>query len=154
MLVPAALVAVMLYKVDFDVRDGIEGKDHASMHYSMLVDESQKGVFQAVSRVLFDPGSLASGACTVWPPYIDAAVSIELSIHSSDGRIRLEGTIELSGITGVVFLGSLCEPIVAQRKVVFNTVMELETPTLVLDDQSTSTPKAPHKIEIVVRRIN
>src|SRR5580658_2162796 len=98
MLVPAALVAVMLYKVDFDVRGGIEGKDDASIHDSMLVDESKKGVFKAVSRVLFDPGSPASGACTVWPPYIDAAVSIELSIHSSDGRIRLEGTIELSAL--------------------------------------------------------
>jgi hypothetical protein len=97
-----------------------------STHYSMLVDESRSSAFQAVTRFPLECAS---------PPYIDVGASIELTIHNSDGKVILTGTIDITRITGQVCLG-LCVPIVAQQKVEFNTTVELDKAIPIVNDGS------------------
>ena len=156
MYIPAALMAVAFlgfvepanpgqYKVEFDVRDGLEATTHPSMHYTMLLDESRKAVFEAMSRVPSEHST---------PPYVDVGTKIELTVHDSDGKITLDGSIELSSITGHVCLG-LCMPLIGQRKVTFHTTVDLETPTVILDDPAApATSAATRRIEAVVTKVN
>lgn len=138
--------AVPVYKVEFNLLDGVEGKSHPSMHYSMLVDESRRAIFQAGNRVPME-GSL--------PPYVDTGVNIELAVRASEGKVTLDGTIELSSITGYVNLSSLREPIIAQRQMAFHTTVGLATPATIVDDPVASPPPGgAHQIEAVVTRVN
>jgi hypothetical protein len=117
---------VPVYKVEFNIRDGLEGKPHPSLHYSLLLDESRRAVFQAANRLPLDGGS---------PQYVDVGVNIELAVRASAGKVMLDGAIEFSSVTGQVCMGSLCEPIVAQRKMAFHATLELATPTVIADDR-------------------
>jgi hypothetical protein len=140
--------AVPLYKVKFNIRGGIDGKSPA-LHYSMLIDESRRAAFQATSRVQYDSGS---------PQYVDVGTNIEVGVHASDGKVMLDGVIELSSITGQVNIGAITEPIVGQRKMAFNTAVVLATPTMIVDDRKASgavTPNAEmRQVEAVVTRVN
>jgi hypothetical protein len=116
-----------IYKIELNIRDGVEGKPHPSLHYTMLVDESRKAVFQAGSRVPIDSDS---ARC------VDVGVNIELTAHASDGKVTLIGEIELTDITGQVNLSAISEPIVGQRKIAFDTTVELGKPALIVDDRA------------------
>jgi hypothetical protein len=171
MTISAALIAAMLlgfalpvqaqekkesdtpvYKVEFNIRDGIAGTPQPSQHYSALVEESRKAVFQAASRVPVDGGQ---------PPYVDVGVNLDFAIRVSDGKVTLEGSVEMSSVTGHICTG-MCEPIIAQRKVAFNTAVALGTPTVLADDRAAavaradrSLPTAPtQRIEAVVTKVN
>jgi hypothetical protein len=154
-----------VYKVEFNIHDGIAGKPQPSQHYSVLIEESRKAVFQATSRVPVDRGS---------PPYIDVGVNLDFAIHVSDGKVTLQGSVEMSKVTGQVCTG-MCEPIVAQRRVEFHTAVALGTPTVLADDRAAvaivgpfqradaaaagtanqSLPTAPtQRIEAVVTKVN
>jgi hypothetical protein len=153
MYIPSGLIAATIlafvspvhaqerYKVEFTIKDDTGGKPQPSLHYSMLVEESRKAVFQAGSRV-------ADGCSS---QLVDTGADIELTAHTSDGKVAIEGAIDLTSITGHVNLSSICEPIIGQRKIVFNTAVELGKPTLILDD-----PKALplRQVEAVVTKVN
>jgi hypothetical protein len=116
-----------VYKVEFDIREGSDGTTQPSQHYSMLIDESRKGVFQAGNRVPIAPGS---------PQYADVGVSIECTVHESDGKAALNGGIELTSITGQVNLSALSQPIIGQRRIAFNRIVKLGLPTVIVDDRN------------------
>jgi hypothetical protein len=116
-----------VYKVEFDIRGGSDGEAHPSQHFSMLIDESRKGVFQAANRVPVATGS---------PQYVDVGVNIKCTVHESDGKAALLGDIELTSITGHVNLSAISEPIIGQRKIAFNTTVELGTPAVIIDDRN------------------
>ncbi len=156
-----------VYKVELNIRDGIEGKPHSSLHYALLVDESRKATFQAASRVPIDSGS---------PQYVDVGVNLALTVHASDGKVILSGAIELTDITGYINLSSITEPIIGQRKMEFNATVELEKPSVIVDDRPKAvqligsfTPRgiaalgssdrpvaiaAMHQVEAVVTKVN
>lgn len=140
--------AVPLYKVEFNIRDSIDGKS-PSLHYSMLIDESRRAAFQAASRVPIDGGSTQ---------YVDVGTNIELGVHASDGKVTLDGAIELSSITGQVNIGAINEPIIGQRKMAFSTTVALATPTTIVDERKASDAIPPtvemRQVEVVVTKVN
>jgi hypothetical protein len=70
-----------IYKVEFDIRDASDGATQPSQHFSMLVDESRRAVFQAASRV---PDATASAQ------YLDVGVKIECTVHETEGKAALQ----------------------------------------------------------------
>lgn len=155
------------YKVEFDIRNGSDGDVQPNQHFSMLIDESRKGVFQAANRVAVATGS---------PHYVDVGVSIECKVYESDGKVFLRGGIEMTSITGHVNLSAISQPIIGQRKMAFNTAIELGMPTVIIDDLNalavhpvplnrTETPEsgipakpiavdAMHQVEATVTKMN
>jgi hypothetical protein len=137
MNIPAGLIAAVIfafvsplqaqehYKVEFNIKD-------CSLRYSMPIDESRKAVFQAGSRV--------DGCC---PQLVETGANIELTAHASDAKVVLDGVIDLTSVTGHVYVGSLCEPIIGQRKITFSTTVELGKRTRLQDD-----------VEAVVTKVN
>jgi len=118
-----------VYKVEFDIRDSGDGETQPSRHFSMLIDESRKGVFQAGSRVQVAVTS---------PQYVDVGANIECMVQESDGKIALQGVIELTSIAGYVSLAAISQPIIGQRKMAFNTTVELATPAVIINDRNRS----------------
>ena len=116
-----------VYKVEFDIRNGSDGEAQPSQHFSMLIDESRKGIFQAASRVPVATGS---------PQHVDVGVNIECTVHESDGKATLHGGIELTSITGYVNWSATSQPIIGQRIMAFSTTVELGTPTVIIDDRN------------------
>lgn len=156
-----------VYKVEFDIRNGSDGEAQPSQHFSMLIDESRKGIFQAASRVPVATGS---------PQHVDVGVNIECTVHESDGKATLHGGIELTSITGYVNLSATSQPIIGQRIMSFSTTVELGTPTVIIDDRNalaatrvslhrTDAPResqlnrlgavaATHQVEATVTKVN
>jgi hypothetical protein len=110
-----------VYKVEFEIRDGGQG----SRHYAMVIDESRKGIFQAGSRVPAVENS-AQG------PYVDAGVKIECAVRQAEGKVALEGSVELTEPGGVVSIGGINEPIIGQKKMVFHASVEPGTRTVIV----------------------
>ena len=153
------------YRVELNIRDGIDGKPHPSMQYTMLIDDSRRAVFQAASRVPIEGGT---------PGFVDVGVNIELTARASGGKVTLDGAIDLTSITGYAnFGGSLTEPIIGQRKIAFNRTVELDRPTIIVDDrpagfvvtgplasaQVTASDQPPsiaamHQVVAIVTRVN
>jgi hypothetical protein len=127
-----------VYKVEFDIHDGSDGATQPDQHFSMLIDESRKGAFQAANRVPVSTGS---------PQYVDVGVNIECTVHESDGKAALRGDIELTRITGQVNLSGISQPIVGQRKMAFDVTVALSSPTVI-----TSIP-APHQVQATVTKV-
>jgi hypothetical protein len=118
-----------IYKVEFDIRDVSDGATQPSQHFSMLIDESRKGVFQAANRIPVTTGS---------PQYVDVGVNIECTVQESEGKAALHGGIELTSITGQINLSAISQPIIGQRKMAFNITVELSSPTVIIDDRNAS----------------
>src|SRR6266404_514695 len=116
-----------VYKVEFDIHDRSDGATQPSQHFSMLIDESRKGVFQAGNRVPVATGS---------PQYVDVGVNIECTVQESDGKAALHGGIELTRITGYVNLSTISQPIIAQRRMAFKVTVELSSPTVIIDERN------------------
>jgi len=131
-----------VYKVEFTLSNGAAGNPQPSQRYSMLVDESRKAVFQAMNGV---PTGCNS------PRFIDTGANIELALHTSEGKVAIEGVIDLTSITGQVNLSSLCEPIIGQRKIAFHTMLEPGKPAT-LDDDPHAGPT--RHVEAVVTKVN
>ena len=150
-----------VYKVEFDIQNGSGGEAQPSQHFAMLVDESRKGLLQAVSRVPAYTGS---------SEYVDVGANIECTVHESEDKATLSANIELSDITGRIDLSALSEPIIVQRRAVFDATVELGTRTLVMDGrnaalQRTTSPEAGikahptvaasmHQVEATVTKVN
>jgi len=109
-----------VYKVEFDIRDS--GEAQSSQHFTMLIDDSRKGIFQAANRVPVATGS---------PQYVDVGVNIECTVHESDGKAVLSGAIESISIKGYVNLSAISQPIIGQRKVAFDTTVLLGKLTVI-----------------------
>jgi len=135
-----------VYKVEFNIRGGFDGKS-PTLHYSMLIDESRRAAFQAASRVPIEGGT---------PPFVEVGMSVELGVRASDGKVTLDGVIELSSVTGQACMGAICEPIVGQKKVAFNTTIPLAAPTAI--DQTGAPGTLPsgamRQVEVVVTKAN
>lgn len=112
------------YKVEFTIGNGTATTPQASKRYSMLVDDSRKAAFQALGDIYTDCGS---------PQSIDTGAKIELTIHTSEGKVAIDGVIDFTSVTGTVNLASLCEPIIGERKIVFNNAIELGKPITISD---------------------
>jgi len=127
-----------VYKVEFDI--GNSGEAQRSQHFSMLIDDSRKGIFQATSRVPIATGS---------PQYVDVGVNIECMVHESAGKVVLHGAIELTSITGYVNLAAISQPIIGQRKMAFNTTVALGMLTVIVDGRNAlvATPVSVHLTE-------
>ena len=109
--------------MEFEVRDGSDGGTQPAQHFSMLIDDSRKGIFQASRRVPTYAGS---------SQYIDVGANVECTVREADGKALLSASIELTDITGYVNLSAISEPIIRQRKAVFHATVELGTRTLVM----------------------
>ena len=141
-----------VYKVEFDVRDNSDGAAKSSQHYSLLIDESRKGLLQAGNRF---PVATSSPQHT----YIDVGVNIDCMVHESNGKAALQGGIELSSI---VPHEGIAEPVIRQRKISFNTTLEMGTPTVIIDERKVlavspasmpTTPLAIGQVEATVTKV-
>jgi hypothetical protein len=110
-----------VYRVEFEIR----GADQRAEHYVMVVDESRRGVFQALKG---DPA---------------VGVKLESSVRRVDDKVALEGSIELSEIAGSVSTGSSTEPIIGQAKMAFHTSLESGKPAAIGE-------LAKHQVEATV----
>ena len=128
-----------VYKVEFTVRDAPGGP---TQRYSMQVDQTRKARFQATNS--------ATTVCAS-TQFLDTGATIEVNVHPDGDKVALAGTIEITSVTGSVILGGICEPIIGERKVVFDTTAELGKAAQLADD-----PKAPgtHQIAAVVTKVN
>ena len=131
-----------VYKVEFDIRDGSDASQPIQ-HFSMLIDESRRGAFQAANRV-----SVATGSSQ----YIDVGVKIECAVHESDGKAALRGDIELTRVTGQVYLSGIFQPIIGQRKLAFDVTALLGSPTVIIDDRNAIA--AMHEVQATVTKVN
>src|SRR5205823_2000492 len=119
------------YQVELDVRSDNDG---TGQRFTMLVEESRKGVFKSTDRVPLQAGS---------PDHVDVGVNIECTVHESNGSVTLLADIELSRITGYVIMGAISQPIIGQRKIAFEKSLELGTPTVVADGRNAAASSAP-----------
>ena len=140
-LLGSLTVHAQAFKVEFDVRSSSATDTQPAQHFSMLVDQSRKGILQALSRV-----PTSTGAST----YLDVGAKIECAVRESAGKAALSATLELTSITGYVYLGSLTEPIIGQRKAVFEATVVPGTPTVVVDSRTDS----PYQVEATVTKLN
>lgn len=119
-----------VYQVRLEIRDA-RAADKPAQHYSMAIDESRKGVFQAGQRVA---GNAA----------VDTGVKIECAVRGSGDSVALNGSIEITEMAGTVSLGgSLTEPIIGQARFVWHKTVELGTPTAIVEN-------ARYKVEATV----
>jgi hypothetical protein len=125
-----------VYKVEFDIGDRNDGATQPSEHFSMLIAESRKGTFQSVNRV-----PVASGSSQ----YVDVGANIQCTVHESDGKAALHGEIELTRIMGQVNLSGISQPIIGQRKIAFDVMLELSSPAVIIDDRNALAAK-PHSL--------
>lgn len=132
-----------VYRVEFDVRIA-DGDVRPAQHFSMLIPESQMGIFQAVSRV---------PTYTDSSEYIDVGAKIECMVHKSDGMTDLSASFELTSITGQVSLGALTLPIIEQRKAAIDTRVELGKPILMIDDKNAAATSM-RRVEATVTKWN
>ena len=63
-------------------------------------------------------------------------MNIECTVHESDGKAVLRGGIELTSLKGYVNLSAISQPIIGQRKVTFNSTVELGTATVIVGDRN------------------
>ena len=117
-----AMAAV--YRVEFDVRDANPGATEPRRHYTMVIDETRKGVFQAASRIPFNQGSPEERS-------VDVGMKLECLVRQSGDKVELEGSIELSKIDGVFNSGSLSEPIIGQARLEFHKSVEPGTAAVI-----------------------
>jgi len=101
-----------VYRVEIEVHDTTAGAAQPNQHYTMLVDESRPGHFEASNRI---PATGAPGGATV-----DIGTKLECSVRPSGDKIDFQGSIELSRVEGNVGSGTLVEPIIGQTKVGFH----------------------------------
>jgi len=128
--------------VEFDIRDADGAGARPTRHFSMSIEESRKGSFQASERVPAVTGSTGS------PSYIDVGVNIECTVQESAGKAALRGELEITSITGTVILGAISQPIIGQRKMTFNSTLALGTPVVI----GPAGPK--YHIEATVTKVN
>jgi len=121
------------YKVEFTVHDGSIFAHQGDSHYTMMVDESRPGLLQALTRVPPEAGATVSVIAEV-------GAKIECSVHDASGMAALEGSLNISSLSGFVNLASLSEPIIAERKVSFKAVLTPGVSTMVIDIPSPSNP--------------
>ena len=131
-----------VYKVEFTLNSGAAGNPQPSLRYIVLAYESHKAMAQVINAVPTGCGS---------DPLHDISASIELTLHASGDKIAIDGVIDLTSVTGQVNLSSICEPIIGQRKIAFNTRLEPGKP-VTLDDDPHGGP-TPH-VEAVVTKVN
>ena len=110
-----------VYQVQFEVRDSGAPADQGPQRFTMRIDESRKGVFQAGQKV---PGQ----------DNLDVGAKIECAVHAAENGVAIEGSLEVSRVAGFVTVGGISEPIVQQKKVAFHKTVPLGTATAISED--------------------
>ncbi len=101
------------YRLEIDIRDTTPASSQPRRHYSLVVDESRNGIFQAANRV-------PQAASAPEGPYYDIGTKLECMVHPAGDKVELQGTIELSEMGGTVSIGRITEPIIGQMKMAFH----------------------------------
>jgi len=127
------------YKVEFDIYSD-EGNGQKIQHLSVELNESRKGILQAATRIPVAPDSLG---------YVDAGVKIECAVQESDGKVTLHSDIKLTSITGEVRVSGISQPIIGEKRVTFQRILDPGTRTIVV-----SPGHATPMIEARVTRAN
>jgi hypothetical protein len=123
-LLPVRAGAPAVYQVEFVVYDSAAKPPQPPRHFTIVIDESRKGVFQAGNRI---------PASDVHPDsQIDVGARIECAVRGAGDRVELNGSMELSDVAGNVCVGG-CEPIIQQRKMVFHKTVVLGTATVLAE---------------------
>jgi hypothetical protein len=117
----AQSVAPTVYKVQLELKPDAGTSSQPNMRFALLVQQSRQSVFKAVDAVQVE-GTPASST-------IDVGTTITCTIDEADGKLRLHGNLEISKVTGSADLGGVAQPIIGQRKLKFDTVVEPGTPT-------------------------
>jgi hypothetical protein len=150
-LVAAGLLSPVLpvqaqqaYTVEFDVRSANDTFGQTTRHFAMRIDDSRKGVFQAVERMPAERGSST----------IDIGATIECTAQESGGQIKLRGIIELSSIDGNVTTGGITEPIIGQRKITFERAVKPGESVILFDESKTSPAHKASFVEATVTKLN
>jgi hypothetical protein len=111
------------YKVQLDLQPDTVAKNQPTQHFTLFVQQSRAGILKAIDSV-----PVETNAATTT---IDVGVSIECTVQESEGKLKLQGNLDVSRITGNVNLGAIAQPIIVQRKLVFDTALQLGAPTQV-----------------------
>jgi hypothetical protein len=137
--------AQQAYNLEFDVRSVNDTAGRTTRHFTMRIDDSRKGVFQAVDRVPVEHGSSST---------IDVGATIECTAQESGGQINLRGTIELSSIDGNVMMCVITQPIIGQRKIAFDRTVKPGESVILVDDSKTSPAHKGNLVEATVTKLN
>ena len=152
LLIPAAMHAQekkepAVYRVDFTIHDSTGSASRPALHYTLRVEANHKAVFKTGSRVpvitssyhAASPGTEATPPLATEYTYIDVGVNIECLVNEIDGRIVMQGNLDLSMIADrdvPARAGRVPEPTIGQTKLDLGTVLDLNKPTVVaaIDD--------------------
>ena len=110
-----------VYKVQLELKSSTGTASEPSMHFALLVQQSRPGIFKAVDAIPVEGNPALST--------IDVGTSIECTIDESDGKLRLHGSLEVSKVTGSADSGGIAQPIIGQRRLTFDTLVEPGAPT-------------------------
>lgn len=128
-----------LYKVELNVRDGADRNAASDRRYTLLVNDSQKGIIKVGSKSPVATGSTTAGNAPVTQfTYLDVGVNIECTVHAVGDRALMHGSLDLSSIAteSTPPIGGVRNPTIRQTKVDLDTSVELGKPTVVasIDD--------------------
>jgi hypothetical protein len=169
LLVPTLLVSaqetkispeIVVYKVEFNLRDGNDAAAKAGRRYTMLVDTTGKGTFRVGNRVpvatgSFQPGSGTNALVSTQFTYVDVGVNIECWIREANGRVGLRADFDVSTIVqpDKAALPIVANPIIGQLKINVDTLLNSGKPTVVasIDDPVTL---RKFDVEATVTRVN
>jgi hypothetical protein len=152
-----------VYKVEFNIGDGKDAASRSDRRYTMLIDESGRGVFRVGNRVPVASGSFQPGVggAGVSPlvntqyTYLDVGVNIECRVRDVGNRIGLRGSVDLSTVVQPTPREASVQPnpTVGQTKVEIEATLELGKPTVVasVDDPVNMRQLA---IQATVTRVN
>lgn len=138
-----------LYKVEIDIHDTGDADARTDRRYTMLLDDSRKGVFRVGNKVpvasgSFQPGVGSAGAVVnTQYTYLDIGVNIECTVHEVGGKVSLRGGLDLSTVVkhdGAPGAANLPNPTIGQTKLEIEATIELGRPTVVaaIDDPVTA----------------
>jgi Bacterial type II and III secretion system protein len=142
-----------IYKVEFDIHDSGDPAGKAR-HYTMVTSANQKAVFKVGSRVPVATGSFQPGATTPMTQYtyVDVGVSIECTVGDRNGRLMINGNMDISTIAHEAAAPG-ANPTISQTKLQLETAADLGKPTVVaaIDDPVTM---RQFQVQATVTRVN
>jgi len=105
-----------LYKVQLDLQPEPGSKDQPTRHFTLFVSPSRTAWFKAIDTLPIEATDRADT--------ISVGDSIECTVQESGDKLQLRGVLEHSKITGTVNLGTISQPVVAQKKLSFDTAID------------------------------
>ncbi|HEY3840974.1 MAG TPA: hypothetical protein VGL72_30600 [Bryobacteraceae bacterium] len=110
------------YEVQLELQPDAGARNQPTQHFTLIVQQSRPAIFKAIDSV--PVGTSA-------PTSIDVGASIECTVRESEGKLNLQGKLEVSRITGNANVDGVVQPIIAQRKLDFDTAVQPGKPTQV-----------------------